>query len=102
MLVISVVEKGLRLDLEKYLYGKLNVHAATKEGALIFDARISNKDAKRLLKRFLHQEGKERDYRITSSPQGFAILPIARVTKRRREKDTSPPPPSRTLPYFFP
>lgn len=91
-------------DLAGFLESQLRRKFSAGKGVITVDVDLKPSKVKELLKRFLHRSG-YKGYKVVSDP-GKDVLRIKRVKEeareKRRRKGSYAPPPSSSLPYFFP
>ena len=87
---------GQRLRAEVDVKGKLLLLPDEVNGR-----KLSVKDVKLQLKHALHHLGLSEEYRVLAEHHRVRIVKLAEKPKTVERKGTAPPP-SRSLPYFFP
>lgn len=87
---------GQRLKIEVTVKGKVLVVPDTVKGK-----QFGVKDLKLHVKHALHQLGLSEEYRVLAEHHRIRIVRIE-VKPKPMEKEGSAPPPSKSLPYFFP
>ncbi len=104
MVIIDLRElESERSNLSAFLRSKIQGEISIDGKRLIVDAgegRLSPREAKTNVKRFLHSRGLSTTYRVTVEDE------VVRVGKRRHEKDRkvkkgTPPSPHQTMPFYF-
>jgi hypothetical protein len=93
-----------RSNLSTFLRSKIQGEITIDGMRVVVDTgeeRLSPREVKTSVKRFLHSRGFSTTYRVTVE-QG-----LVRVSRRRQEKDRkvkkgTPPPPHQTMPFYFP
>ena len=98
--------KKVGKDIAEILGQRLKTKLEAKGKALIVPETINGKhysvkDVKLHVKHALHQLGLSEEYRVLSEHQQVRIV---RVEEKQRygEREGTAPPPSQSLPYFFP
>jgi hypothetical protein len=87
---------GQRLQVEAIVKGKLLLLPDEVNGR-----RLGVKDVKLQLKHALHNLGLSEEYRVLAEHHRIRIVKIEVKQKMAERKGTTPPP-SQSLPYFFP
>ena len=96
--------KRVEKELADLLRQRLKTDVKIKGSKLILDGsngRLSHKDAKQQVEHALHHLGLGDEYRVHSQHPLILIVKLAKKTRYVEKKGTAPPP-SRSLPYFFP
>lgn len=89
-------------DLAEFLESQLRCKSSTSRGVITVDADLKSSRVKELLKRFLHRSG-YKGYKVISNKDAIRIKKIKEGSREKRKKKGSyAPPPSSSLPYFFP
>jgi hypothetical protein len=87
---------GQRLRIEATVKGKLLLLPDEVNGR-----RLGVKDVKLQLKHALHNLGLSEEYRVLAEHHRIRIVKVEEKQKMAERKGTTPPP-SQSLPYFFP
>jgi hypothetical protein len=87
---------GQRLRADVSQKGKFLIVPDAAEGN-----RIGVKDVKLQVKHVLHQLGFSEEYRVLAEHHAVRIEKVKEKVKHEKRKGTTPPP-SQSLPYFFP
>ena len=93
-----------RSNLSTFLRSKIQGEITIDGMRVVVDAReerLSPREVRTSVKRFLHSRGFSTTYRVTVEQE------LVRISKRRHEKDRkvrkgTPPPPHQTMPFYFP
>jgi hypothetical protein len=87
---------GERLRTEVSLKGKLLIVSDVTSGS-----KLGVKDVKLQVKHVLHQLGFSEEYRVLTEHHRVRIVRVEEKV-RYAEREGAAPPPSQSLPYFFP
>ncbi len=101
MLIVELKELHGETGLAaRYLRSKLRGRIGVK-GSTLTIAEAKAHEVKLLLNKFLHQSGLE-NFRVVAPTSG--LLEVHRFPQRteKYEPEGNPPPPSATMPYYFP
>jgi len=96
--------KSMRRELSDFLRSKTRVSIAAKRNTLLLrsgEEKLSPREVKAYVKRFLHRKGLSETYRVTEEHRVVRIVKRRHGKKQVREKGT-PPSSYDTLPYYFP
>jgi hypothetical protein len=98
--------KKVGKDLAELLKQRLRTEVTVKGSTLTLNdpanGQLSMKDAKLQLKHALHQLKLSDDYRVLSEHHKIRFARIEEKKEHYLEKSGAAPPPSQSLPYFFP
>ena len=98
--------KKVGKDLAELLNQRLRTEVTVKGSTLTINdpanGQLSMKDAKLQLKHALHQLKLSDDYRVHSEHHKIRFAKIEEKKEHYLEKNRAAPPPSQSLPYFFP
>ena len=99
--------KKLGKDISEILQQKLQVEIKVKGGTLLVPDSaagrpVSVKDVKAQVKHALHNLGLSDEYRVLTEHHKVRIVKIEEKARPPAEREPSAPPPSQSLPYFFP
>jgi len=92
-------------DLSEILRQRMKIEITVKGGTLILNdsttGQVSMKDAKLQVKHALHQLKFSEEYRVLSEHHKIRLVKVEQKS-HYAEKRGAAPPPSQSLPYFFP
>jgi hypothetical protein len=98
--------KKVGKDLSEILRQRMKSEITIKGGTLILndlaDHQVSMKDAKLQVKHALHQLKLSEEYRVLSEHHKIRLVRVEQSRAHYVERRSAAPPPSRSLPYFFP
>ena len=98
--------KSVRDDLSEILEQRMRIEIAVKGSTLILNdssnRQVSMKDAKLQVKHALHQLKLSEEYRVLSEHHKIRLVRVEQSRAHYVEKRSAAPPPSKSLPYFFP
>jgi hypothetical protein len=98
--------KKLGKDFAELLKQRLKTEITVKGGTLILsdpaNGQLSMKDAKLQVKHALHHLNLSDDYRVHSEHHKIHLMRVEERKTHYVEKGRAAPPPSKSLPYFFP
>jgi hypothetical protein len=93
-------------DFAEILRQRLKTEVAVKGGTLTLsdraDGSLSMKDAKLQVKHALHHLGLSEDYRVLSEHHRIRLVRVEEKREHHVGREGGAPPPSQSLPYFFP
>lgn len=97
--------KKVGKDLSEILKQRMKSEITVKGGTLILNdsdnRQVSMKDAKLQMKHALHQLKLSEEYRVLSEHHKIRLVRVEQKS-HYAEKRGAAPPPSQSLPYFFP
>jgi len=90
--------------LQTFLKEKVNVSITVEDSLLILDSKgkISLRDIKAFVKRFLHHKGLSETYRVTVKHGTIKISKHKHKESKGTDRKGTPPSSYDTLPYYFP
>lgn len=98
--------KKVGKDLSEILKQRMKSEITIKGSTLILndsaDQQVSMKDAKLQMKHALHQLKLSEEYRVLSEHHKIRLVRVEQSRAHYVEKRSAAPPPSKSLPYFFP
>ena len=93
-------------DFAEILKQRLRTEITVKGGTLTLsdeaDRSVSMKDAKLQVKHALHHLGLSETYRVLSEHHRIRLVRVEEKREHHVGKGGAAPPPSKSLPYFFP
>jgi hypothetical protein len=93
-------------DFAEILRQRLRTEVTVKGGTLTLsdraDGPLNMKDAKLQVKHALHHLGLSEDYRVLSEHHKIRLVKVEQKREHHVGKEGAAPPPSKSLPYFFP
>jgi hypothetical protein len=99
--------KKVGKDISELLGQRLRTEVTVKGGTLLVPDEANGhhvgvKDVKMQVKHVLHHLGLSEEYRVLTEHHKVRIVKVEEKLRPAAERKASAPPPSQSLPYFFP